>query len=269
MTEVDLMANIRKDHILNLVKNGKREDGRGFDEQRELILQPRIIQKAEGSCQVNLGDTKVLAGIKVGKGEPYPDTPDQGVMTTMAELIPMASPFFQSGPPGEDATELARVVDRGIREAPAMDTSKLVEVEGELVRVVFIDLHILDSDGNLFDACNIAAITALRTAKMPVLDEEGEPTEDLIPLPVQKTPISCTFAKIGDSILMDPSWNEGRVLDARLTVTTEDNDYVCAMQKGEGGQFTTDEIMNCIDKSLEKGKEIRKRIDDVLKKCKE
>ncbi|MCD6127947.1 MAG: exosome complex protein Rrp42 [Methanomicrobia archaeon] len=260
MTEIDLISNIEKDYILNLAKKGEREDGRDFDEHRKLILEPDLIKKAEGSCLVSLGETKVLAGIKVDKGEPYPDTPDQAVMTTNAELVPLASPFFESGPPDEDSIELARVVDRGIREAPALDMSSLVVREGELVRVIFIDLHILDSDGNLFDASNIAAVTALHTTKIPVLDDEGNPTEDMIPLPVIKTPVSCTFAKIGDNIVVDPSLNEERVLDARLTVTTEDNGYVCAMQKGGNSEFTVDEIMDCIKKSIKIGKEIRKTI---------
>ncbi len=265
MTEVDLLSHIERDHILDLTKNGKREDGRDFDEHRKLILEPDIFTKAEGSCMVTLGDTKVIAGIKIDTGEPYPDTPDEGVLITNVELIPMASPLFESGPPGEDATELARVVDRGIREAPMLDTSKLMIEEGELVRLVFIDIHVLDSDGNLFDAASWAAVTALHTATMPVLDDDGKPTEETIPLPVKKTPVSCTFAKIGNNMLVDPSRNEERVLDARLTVTTEDNDYICAMQKGESGQLTIDEIMDCIHKSLTMGKEIRKKIKESLK----
>ena len=82
----------------------------------------------------------------------------------------------------------------------------------------------------------------------------------MIPLPVIKTPVSCTFAKIGDNVVVDPSLNEERVLDARLTVTTEDNGYVCAMQKGGNSEFTVDEIMDCIKKSIKIGKEIRKTI---------
>lgn len=266
MTEVDLISTIERDHILALAKKGEREDGRGFDECRDLLLEPGIIKRAEGSCMATLGDSKVLAGIKISTGEPFPDTPDKGVLTTNAELIPLASPFFESGPPDEDAVELARVVDRGIREAPAVDTSSLVIEEGELVRIVFVDLHMIDSDGNLFDACNIAAVTALHNAQMPVLDKEGNPTEDLTPLPVVKTPVSCTFAKIDDIIMIDPSRNEERVLDARLTVTTEENGNICAMQKGGTGQFTVDEIMDCVKSSLKTGKRIRKTIEKALKK---
>jgi exosome complex component RRP42 len=72
-----------------------------------------------------------MAGIKMDIGEPYPDEPDSGVMTTAAELIPMASPDFESGPPDEESIELARVVDRGIRESKIIDVDKLCVVPSE------------------------------------------------------------------------------------------------------------------------------------------
>ena len=37
--------------------------------------------------------------------------------TTDIELLPMAFPTFESGPPSEQAIEYSRVVDRGIRES--------------------------------------------------------------------------------------------------------------------------------------------------------
>jgi exosome complex component RRP42 len=87
-----------------------------------------------------------------------------------------------------------------------------------------------------------------------------------MPLPVKKMPVSCTFAKIGDTLMIDPSRNEERILDARLTVTTEEKGNICAMQKGGKGQFTTDEIMDCVKKSLKAGKAIRKNIKKAIKK---
>ena len=73
-----------------------------------------MIEKAEGSARVLLGKTEVLVGVKVETGEPFPDTPNEGVLTVNAELVPIASPNFEAGPPNEDSIELARVVDRGI-----------------------------------------------------------------------------------------------------------------------------------------------------------
>ena len=72
------------------------------------------MSKPKGQQDVFLGKSEVLAGVKVETGEPFPDTPNEGVMTVNAELVPIASPNFEPGPPNEDSIELARVVDRGI-----------------------------------------------------------------------------------------------------------------------------------------------------------
>ena len=67
---------------------------------------------------------RFLCGVKVGTGEPFEDTPNDGVLTVNAELVPVASPNFEPGPPNEDSIELARVVDRGISESHAIDNDK-------------------------------------------------------------------------------------------------------------------------------------------------
>jgi len=113
---------IKRDYLANLAENGKRADGRKFDEFRNIEIETNIISKAEGSARVKIGNTQVVTGIKIGIGEPYDDSPDSGVMVTAAELIPLASPDFESGPPRENAIELARVVDRGIRESGLIET---------------------------------------------------------------------------------------------------------------------------------------------------
>jgi exosome complex component RRP42 len=261
----EILPLIKKHHLVDLAREGKREDGRGLDEYRSLTVEANVVDKAEGSALVSLGGTTVMAGIKVDAGEPYSDTPDDGVMITGAELIPMASPEFESGPPGEDAVELARVVDRGIRESNALDTGALCVTPGELVRLVFVDLHILDYDGNLTDACGIAAMTALASGKMPVLEEDGTPTEEYMDLPIQNLAVPCTFVKLDDVILLDPSLDEEKAQDSRLTISTEKNKNVCAMQKSGAGGFTVDEVMWCTKLSIAKGAELIKKIEKAIK----
>ena len=252
-----VLSDIKKEYMISLLKNGKREDGRGLNDMRDLKVDLGIVNKAEGSCFVQIGDTKVIAGVKCETGAPFSDTPNQGVFTTNAELIPMASPDFEAGPPREDAIELARIVDRGIRESGAIDFQKLVIKEGELVRVLFVDIHIMDYNGNLFDAAGIAAIGALYNTKMAVLDEEGKKTEELMPLPMKKIPVPCTYAKIADSILYDPSMEEESVMDSRITATTEDSGRISAMQKGDVGSFKKEEILDIVRRSKVRGDEVR------------
>lgn len=233
------ISSIKKDYLYRLARQGKRPDGREANQYRSITIERGVVNMAEGSALVSIGNTTVLAGIKMDVGEPYPDTPNQGAMSTAAELIPLASPDFEAGPPREDAIELARVVDRGIRESETIKLEDLCIEPGEKVWVVFIDLHILDYDGNLFDACSLAASAALLNAQVP--NERFDMGENQ-PLPLQDPPISCTFVKYDGAIVVDPSLDEDEVAEARYTVAIDKNGDIRAMQKGLSGSFTVDEI---------------------------
>jgi exosome complex component RRP42 len=212
-------------------------------------------------------------------GEPYPDSPDKGVMMTATELIPLASPDFESGPPREDAIELARVVDRGIRESEVIGLDKLCIIPGEKIWLVFIDVHILDFDGNLFDAASLASLAALLDTTVPIerMRPIIEKLQDQFPsikeylkqnpkdfkLPMNEPPISCTSAKFNDVVVIDPSLDEEEIAEARLTVATDSNGDIRAMQKGLKGSFKNEEIKKIIKASLDNGREIRKKLNKI------
>ncbi|MEM4246015.1 MAG: RNA-binding protein, partial [Candidatus Bathyarchaeia archaeon] len=154
------IAKIEQKTLIDLISGGKRIDERSPTDYREVKIEVGVIEKADGSAQVHLGKTKIMVGVKVDVGEPFPDTPDSGVLTVNAELVPLASPSFEPGPPDENAIELARVVDRGIRESGAIDVKKLCIIPGRKVYVIFVDMYVLDHDGNLIDAAAMAAFAA-------------------------------------------------------------------------------------------------------------
>jgi exosome complex component RRP42 len=246
---------LKRDYVRNLVASGKRQDGRAFDELRPLQITKGYASKACGSAYVKLGDTEVIAGISMDVGEPYDDSPKSGVMSTSTEFRPIAHPMFESGPPREDAIEVARVVDRGIRESKCIDFEKLFIEEGK-IWMVFIDIHILNHDGNLIDAAGIAAISAILDAKMPKYEGgkviRGEWAGGL---PLTSTPVPFTFYKIGSAILMDAAMDEEYAADARLTVTTTET--LNAMQKGGVGSFKVDEVKQCVDTAFKRAAEVR------------
>ena len=107
----DSVSNLMKGHMESLAAEGKRADGRGINEFREVKIETGMINTAEGSSMVHLGKTKVLCGIKLLIGTPYGDSPGSGTMTTSTELAPLADQSFDPGPPREASIELARVVD--------------------------------------------------------------------------------------------------------------------------------------------------------------
>jgi len=258
-----LVTRVRFKQIEQMIEKGKRLDGRGLTDYREIKVEQGLIERAEGSARVLLGKTEVLVGIKVETGTPFPDTPNEGVQTVNAELVPLASPNFEPGPPDENSIELARIVDRGIRESKAIDTGKLCIEPGKKVFVVFVDVYVLNHDGNLIDASAIAAVSALMNTKMPnyeIEDGEVKIKTGYTPLPLKNHPITVTIGKIGSNLIVDPWLEEEQVMDSRISMAINDDGNICAMQKGGSGYFTPQQILEASKLVQEKAAELRKKL---------
>jgi exosome complex component RRP42 len=258
-----VVVRVKQKHIAQLIAKGKRLDGRGLNDYREIKVEQGIIERAEGSARVLLGKTQVMVGIKVETGQPFTDTPNEGVLTVNAELVPLASPIFEPGPPDENSIELARIVDRGIRESKAIDLEKLCIELGKKVFVIFVDIYVLNHDGNLIDASALASLGALLNTRMFNYEIEGGEVKikpGYTMLPIKKRPIAVTFAKINDKLVVDPWLEEEQIMDARLTITIDDDSNICAVQKGGSGYFTPKQVLEAVQIAKEKADEIRGKL---------
>lgn len=253
---------IPKAYIQGLAKKNARHDGRRFDEFRQPItIEYGVSAKsAEGSARVTIGDTIVVAGVKLELGQTYPDTPDEGSIMVNAEMLPLSSPEYEGGPPAIDAIELSRVVDRGIRESKGLDLKKLCYKAGEKMWIVMIDIYPINASGNLFDAAALAAIAALKNARFPKVENDQVIYKQLTdePLPLLFLPVSCTVLKIADKFVVDPTRDEELAADARLTVAFTEKGDICAMQKGGEKPLLHDEVLAMIDLAGLKAAELRK-----------
>lgn len=254
---------IRNQYTTGIISKGRREDGRALDQFREIKIVENPIENAEGSARIWIGKTDVIVGVKLGVGVPYPDTPNEGVLVSNAELSPMAHPDFEPGPPREASIELARVVDRGIRESRSIDMKKLCIKENEKVWMVNIDTQVMNHDGNLIDASSLAAIVALSNTKLPAYDPETNKInveKKTGPLPILDKPITVTIYKIGGKFVVDPTDVEEQASTSRLTVSTTADGQIAAIQKGGTEPLSLDEIKECFRLSMENGNKIRKLI---------
>jgi len=254
------MPKIQEKRIINYLKEGKRFDGRELGEFRKIEVKTGISNKADGSCSVKIGNTEVYAGVKLEMGEPYPDSADAGNLVTNAELGPMASADFESGAPKINAIELGRIIDRGIRESKFIDLKKLCVKEGEKAWNVYIDLYAINDDGNLMDASGLAALVALANTKMPVYNEETkriehEWTNEGLPLNKENLGFNITLHKIGDKIIVDPTAEEEKISNCRISFAVGDDGNggarITSIQKGKEGAVS-DEEMDSIFELLQK-----------------
>jgi exosome complex component RRP42 len=254
-------------YLNELMKNNYRDDGRKLDEYREIEIETNIVGQANGSARVKIGKTEVIAGVKFGTGTPYPDTPNEGMFMVNMELHPMANPDYGHGPPSPEAIEISRVIDRAIRESKTVNFEDLCIREGELAWSLSVDIYPINADGNLFDAGVIAALLAIKNAKFPEIEAETDKvlhdTRTDKGLTLQNIPAMVTIAKIGDNLIVDPSYDEEKIMDARIHIATIDNGNICAMQKGGSKSMKIEELKNAIELSGSKGNELRKLIKSI------
>jgi len=255
----------RKEKVIKALDEGIRYDGRGLLDFRSIEIKTDISVNAEGSASVKMGDTELLVGVKMGVEKPYPDSGDEAMLMVNTELLPLAGPEFETGPPSIDAIELSRVTDRMVRESGYIDRKKLCITPNEKVWGIFIDICTVNYSGNLFDPAALGAIVALRNVKTPAYkDEKVDYKKRSKPLPLGKNmPVSVTVYKIGKHLIIDPNLAESQVYDARLTVSSFKDGTICAMQKGGVSPLNMDDISRMVEISQEKGKELRKLIEKV------
>jgi exosome complex component RRP42 len=251
-----------KKHLRESLAKGVRYDGRKKDEFRNIEIRTGFLSTAEGSAHVKCGDTEVIAGVKMSVEKPYPDTADEGILMVGAELLPMSNPKYESGPPDATAIEVARVIDRGIRESKSLDTKKLCVKVGEKAWSISVDICPLNDDGNLIDVGSMAAVVAIYNARFPSYENDKvdykKKTEERIP--ITRIPIAITILKIGSIFVVDPTEIEEQALDARLTVTTIDDDRLCSIQKGGAGTLSIEDVEKMVELAVNKSREIRKLI---------
>jgi exosome complex component RRP42 len=185
-----------------------------------------------------------------------------------AEVLPTASPYIEPGPPDEETVELARVVDRGIRESEMIDLDKLVLVPGKIVYTIFVDCSVINADGNLFDATSYAVVLALANSKVPIFEmQDGKvvDTGNNQDPPITTIPVSITAIRIGEAVILDPTSEEEACMNARITITTDSNGDYTAIQKGSTGAFNVGQIKKAAETARIKGEEVRARLKELTK----
>lgn len=237
---------IKQKFIIKSLEKNKRLDNRGFNEYRSLKIKFGHIPNADGSAEVNLGNTIILVGVKVDVTSPFPSEPNKGILIVNAEFPPVASPDFEPGPPDENAIELARVIDRGLRKPEIIDFSSLCIIPGQKVYRIWVDIYVLNHNGNLIDAAGIATLVALSVTKFKkyeyVQDKGLVSTGEKMSLTLKNFPLYITYVKIGNSLLLDPILEEEMLADCKLTTIVSEGNLISGIQKSGAGTLTMEEL---------------------------
>lgn len=92
-----------KKFIENSLLSDLRVDGRRPFDYRRLNIK---FGREDGSSEVQLGNTHVMAFVTSQLVQPYRDRPNEGTLSFYTEFSPMADPSFEAGRPGEFAVKM-------------------------------------------------------------------------------------------------------------------------------------------------------------------
>jgi len=210
---------MKKEGEIEFIKDGKRVDGRSFDELRNIKIDVGVLKRADGSCYFELGNNKVLAAV-YGPREMHPRHAQDAKMAVVKFRYNMA-PFSVDDRkrPGPDrrSVEISKV------SREALDPVILREYYPKAAIEVYVE--ILQSDAGTRTAGINAASVALADA--------GIPMKDLVS--------SVAVGKVGGEVVLDLNAVEDNYGEADMPIAMiARRNTITALQMD--GNLTKDEF---------------------------
>lgn len=217
----------------------ERSDGRQNDELRPVTITRDYLKYAEGSCLIEVGDTRVLCAASVEERVPHWLRGQMtGWITSEYALLPRAAdkrtPREHTRPSGRTA-EIQRLVGRALRSVVALETI------GE--RSIFIDCDVIQADGGT----RTAAITGGYVALVDCLRWMQE-RNYFRALPVTEAVAAVSVGVVQGEDLLDLTYQEDSMaaVDMNLVMTTSGK-MVEVQGTAEGRPFERERLNRLLD----------------------
>lgn len=227
-----------------LIVNGKRLDGRDFDELRELRIEANVLKNAEGSAYLEWGNNRVLAAV-YGPKEAMPKhmaDPTKAIIKCRYSMAPFSSleEHSRSGP-NRRAIEISKVTKEVFENVIMLNDFPGSEID------IFIE--ILQSDGGTRAAGITAASVALANA--------GIKMRDLV--------YAVSAGRIGEHVVLDVNMIEDNYSDADMPMAIGPRNNDVLLLQMDGG-LTKEEFNKAVAMVLKAGEKISSVQRDALKK---
>ena len=227
-----------------LLKDGKRLDGRAFNELRPIKIEAGILKNADGSAYLEWGNNKVLAAI-YGPKEAVPKhfaDPSKAIIKCRYSMAPFSglSDHGRSAP-NRRATEISKVTKEVFENVILLNEFPGGEID------IFIE--ILQSDGGTRAAGITAASVALANA--------GIHMRDIV--------YAVSAGRIGEHVVLDVNMIEDNYSDADMPMAISPRNGDVLLLQMDGG-FTREQLNEAMGMVLEAGKTISKVQREALEK---
>jgi len=233
-----------------------RSDGRGLDKLRKITITKNYNKYAEGSCLIELGNTKVICTATVeGNVPPFLKGSMSGWVTAEYGMIPRSCKTrIQRDKQSGRTYEIQRLIGRSLR--TVVDMSILGE------RTVKVDCDVIQADGGTRTASITGGFVALVEALYKVKKDgliNGMPIKDYV--------AATSVGIVGDELMLDLNYEEDSKAEVDMNIVMVGKSEFIEIQGTAERQPFSKSKMDKLLSLAEKG--IRELIDaqkDILGK---
>jgi ribonuclease PH len=218
-----------------------RMDGRAPDELRPVRLTPGYMPYAEGSCLVEMGDTKVICTASIESSVPrWLLGQERGWVTAEYSMLPRAttervSREVNRGRPSGRTQEIQRLIGRSLR--AVTDLELLSE------RSIVVDCDVLQADGGTRTASISGGFVALSLA-FDMLEEQGQVTSS----PLKDSVSAVSVGIVDGEPCLDLNYAEDSTADVDMNVVMTGAGKLVEVQgTAEHGTFDRGELDMLLD----------------------
>uniref|UniRef100_A0A0D9XR95 Ribosomal RNA-processing protein 43 n=1 Tax=Leersia perrieri TaxID=77586 RepID=A0A0D9XR95_9ORYZ len=263
------------------LRESVRPDARRLSEPRPTTVALAAVSSAHGSALVRLGDTAMLASIKLEVMSPSSEAPDEGSIAVEFHMPPICSPLVRPGRPAEVAPVISKALEDILISSGMLNLKELSLISGKASWLAYLDVYCLNADGSLFDAALISAVAAFTHLEIPLVSvgddgrvftvggNEGKSKYELVnrekrKLMLTNIPFSLTCALHKDSVLADPTAEEESIVETSVTVVLDSSDQIVSIQKPGGGVTSMATITECISLAKDRRRKLREILMDSV-----
>lgn len=219
----------------------KRRGGRAVNELRPVRITPNFTKYAEGSCLIEMGETKVICTASVEDRVPlFLRNTNRGWVTAEYAMLPRATDqrttreSSKGGPSGR-TQEIQRLIGRSLRAVAAMN--KLGE------RTITVDCDVIQADGGTRTAAVTGGFVALVLA-LKRLQDDGK----LSVLPVSDHVAAISVGIVGGTALLDLEYAEDSKADVDMNIVkTGAGLFIEVQGTAESGPFSQDQMAKMME----------------------
>jgi len=200
-----------------------RDDGRKLNQMRKIDIKKNVMKFAEGSCMIEVGNTKVICTASAeDKVPPFLRKTGKGWVTAEYGMLPRSCQTrirreSSAGKQSGRTQEIQRLIGRSLRSV--VDLEKLGE------RTIWIDCDVIQGDGGTRTASItgsfIALIEALLTLKKKDIIKE---------IPVRDYIAAVSVGIIDGKVCLDLDYEEDSKADVDMNVVMTGNGKLIEVQ---------------------------------------